>query len=56
MKLRFLQRNFPRLNPAQSEIEIFGSCPGKEDDFLAWVSRITYDPGRGFGDAVNGNK
>jgi hypothetical protein len=42
--------------PAQSEIETFGSYAGKEDDFLAWGSRITYDLGRGFGDAVNGNK
>jgi hypothetical protein len=47
MKLRFPQRDFPRLNPAQSEIEIFGSYAGKEDDFLAWASRIAYDIGRG---------
>ncbi|GJJ00096.1 hypothetical protein RugamoR64_06340 [Duganella rhizosphaerae] len=43
-------------HPAPSEIETFGSYAGKEKDFLAWGNRVTYELGRGFGDAVNGNK
>ncbi|GJJ05239.1 hypothetical protein RugamoR64_57770 [Duganella rhizosphaerae] len=42
-------------HPAPSEIETFGSYAGNESDFLAWGSRVTYDLGRGFGDAVNGS-
>lgn len=42
--------------PAHNEIEIFGSYAGNETEFLAWGNRVTYEVGRGFGDAVTGSK
>lgn len=39
-------------SPQDKEVEFFGSYAGKEEDFLAWGRRVTYDLGRGFATGV----